>query len=116
VTLGEIISPNHIQLIENCSPVAGCRGLFSREWCQALLEEIDHMQSREVRETEIVDLVTRMRPNSMNNYGMPRLDLHTAFVHCCRRLVRGAPEHRGHEEVHGRRAAQRAAAAGNVRL
>ena len=46
------------------------KGLFSKDWCAALLEEIDHMQSADVRQMEIVDLITRMRPNSMNNYGV----------------------------------------------
>ena len=46
------------------------KGLFSKDWCAALLEEIDHMQSADVRKMEIVDLITRMRPNSMNNYGV----------------------------------------------
>jgi hypothetical protein len=55
------------EIESNC---AACRGLFSAAWCAALLDEIDHMQSKEVREMEIVDMVTRMRPNSMNNYGV----------------------------------------------
>jgi hypothetical protein len=46
------------------------RDLFAKDWCQALLEEIDHMQSEEVQKTEIVGMITQLRPNSMNNYGV----------------------------------------------
>lgn len=46
------------------------RELFSKDWCAALLEEIDNIQSEDVRKSDIVDTIARMRPNSMNNYGV----------------------------------------------